>query len=421
MEVSREAVDALTSQVNAASDAVLRVVRARLPAIEGESRRPDGSIDVATFRHAVLAEVEPVLASATDASAAAAAQLYDLIRSEVLGEPFGASPESGRDPAATEEAVRYFAQSVVDSGETGEFSRKLDERIDYEVKRAAGHSTMANARRDPARPRWARVPSGRETCGFCIMLASRGFVYDELSKDFHTHPGCDCRIVPRFSNGQTVAGYDPDGMRERWDRCAATVDEKSVRRSAEATWAAMDYSGRARWGADGKALDRYAARALRNAQVSECETRDPGWLRSGREPDIGFASQALRAEVESERPWELAAARSLSRHGIRCDFVVDREEYVDPRDGQLKFVGLPDLAGGIELKSLLKAKGVGAVDRALRDAGHKKGLRTCVIDNTENVLADKDVMAAVSEKMAKRGVVDCLVLLGDGRMKRLKA
>lgn len=209
MEVSREAVDALTSQVNAASDAALRVVHARLPAIEEASRRPDGSIDVSAFRAAVLADIEPVLASATDASASASAQLYDLIRAEVLGEPLGAVPDSGRDPAATEEAVRYFAQSVVDTGETSGFSERLDERVDYEVKRAAGNAVMANARRDPARPRWARVPSGRETCEFCIMLASRGFVYDERTKDFHTHPGCDCRIVPQFSGGQRVRGYDP--------------------------------------------------------------------------------------------------------------------------------------------------------------------------------------------------------------------
>lgn len=35
----------------------------------------------------------------------------------------------------------------------------------------------ANAARDPLRPKWARVPSGTETCQFCLMLASRGFAY----------------------------------------------------------------------------------------------------------------------------------------------------------------------------------------------------------------------------------------------------
>ena len=68
---------------------------------------------------------------------------------------------------------------------------------------------------------WARVPTGRETCGFCWMLASRGPVYssswagggrlkdseivsrtadgtmssDDMNK---WHTGCDCKIVPVF-------------------------------------------------------------------------------------------------------------------------------------------------------------------------------------------------------------------------------
>lgn len=68
---------------------------------------------------------------------------------------------------------------------------------------------------------WARVPTGRETCGFCWMLASRGPVYtssgtagakgsqksvirkvadgsfssDDMDK---WHPGCDCKVVPVF-------------------------------------------------------------------------------------------------------------------------------------------------------------------------------------------------------------------------------
>jgi hypothetical protein len=70
---------------------------------------------------------------------------------------------------------------------------------------------------------WARVATGRETCGFCMMLVSRGPAYksargaglnasDELAeqlwasgdaaalKELMTrwHPGCDCKVVPVF-------------------------------------------------------------------------------------------------------------------------------------------------------------------------------------------------------------------------------
>lgn len=70
---------------------------------------------------------------------------------------------------------------------------------------------------------WARVATGRETCGFCMMLVSRGPAYksargaglnasDELAEELWNrgdtaalkelmtrwHPGCDCKVVPVF-------------------------------------------------------------------------------------------------------------------------------------------------------------------------------------------------------------------------------
>lgn len=68
---------------------------------------------------------------------------------------------------------------------------------------------------------WARVPTGRETCGFCWMLCSRGPVYENSwqagakvgdakaikrtadgsfsSDDMNKwHTGCDCKAVPVF-------------------------------------------------------------------------------------------------------------------------------------------------------------------------------------------------------------------------------
>src|SRR5690606_2750814 len=85
----------------------------------------------------------------------------------------------------------------------------------------------------PRRVRWARVATGRETCGFCMMLVSRGPVYlsarsaglnadDTRAKELFRkadqehgesaqlaeeamdalmtrwHAGCDCRVVPVF-------------------------------------------------------------------------------------------------------------------------------------------------------------------------------------------------------------------------------
>ncbi len=82
-----------------------------------------------------------------------------------------------------------------------------------QVKRAANRTMRQNCERDGVK--YARVPTGAETCGFCIMLASRGFVYStaqaagELD---HYHRSCDCKIVAGFDGETEIEGYDPDEL-----------------------------------------------------------------------------------------------------------------------------------------------------------------------------------------------------------------
>lgn len=83
---------------------------------------------------------------------------------------------------------------------------------------------FANGFDDPKKPRFARVPTGAETCPFCVMLASQGFVYHSAKsagKLDHYHAHCSCRIVPQFG-GESYEGYDPD---EYLDRYSKLLDE----------------------------------------------------------------------------------------------------------------------------------------------------------------------------------------------------
>ena len=66
--------------------------------------------------------------------------------------------------------------------------------------------------------RYARVPTGDTTCAFCLMLASRGFVYKseetagdtgDLFNRYHDH--CDCEVIASFDTGNSLLeGYNPD-------------------------------------------------------------------------------------------------------------------------------------------------------------------------------------------------------------------
>lgn len=80
---------------------------------------------------------------------------------------------------------------------------------------------------------WARVLTGQENCGFCVMLASRGPVYEtaqtagriRASAEFRAvngrqwmnsyHPNCDCVVVPIYDYGDW-AGRDQWQSLEKW-------------------------------------------------------------------------------------------------------------------------------------------------------------------------------------------------------------
>lgn len=86
------------------------------------------------------------------------------------------------------------------------------------IKKQARDTVALNVERDPARARYARVPSGSSTCAFCMMLAGRGAVYSSESaahKDYHGH--CDCVPTPVWDDTdldriKAENDYDPDAL-----------------------------------------------------------------------------------------------------------------------------------------------------------------------------------------------------------------
>ena len=77
---------------------------------------------------------------------------------------------------------------------------------------------------------WARVLTGRSSCGFCVMLASRGPVYTSAhhagkggagGRDkFHNH--CDCVVVPVFKSTDWAGLREYEELRDFY---RATIDD----------------------------------------------------------------------------------------------------------------------------------------------------------------------------------------------------
>ena len=116
-------------------------------------------------------------------------------------------------PAPTPE-ISEVAKTVVGTLKT-ENNEIVSSAIGRLVKKTGVNTTLRNAMRDGAKYAW--VPHG-DTCAFCIMLASNGWMSGgaglENGQAAHIHANCDCTYAVSF-NGQTqIEGYDPEYYKE---------------------------------------------------------------------------------------------------------------------------------------------------------------------------------------------------------------
>ena len=101
--------------------------------------------------------------------------------------------------------------------------------MDQSVKRKYRDAITGSAER------WARVPTGSYPCPWCVMLASRGFVYrSEEAAGGHGqyHAYCYCALIPaKDSKSAHIDGYDPDALRELY-RKGEGIGEQSESKEA---------------------------------------------------------------------------------------------------------------------------------------------------------------------------------------------
>lgn len=119
-----------------------------------------------------------------------------------------------------ERIARYQAGKLVEGDFEGYVFAVSSSASDH-VLRAVNSTVVRNTGRPRDKrsgARFARIPSGRETCTFCTMLASRGFVYhtrENAKLNGHQHRNCDCRVV-MGSIDTEVEGYDTDALYDKW-------------------------------------------------------------------------------------------------------------------------------------------------------------------------------------------------------------
>lgn len=173
-------------------------------------------------RDALLELVPAIIDKYADTSSVAAAEWYQRVRDKWISDDFKArTPVKANDDIS--KLIRANAGVLFgDDADPGRMLRFLNAVVDKGVKQGGRDTIRYNAKRDPKKPRYARVPSGAKTCAFCAMLASRGWVYESAETAgamSEYHSDCDCEIVPSWDkDSPNVEGYDPEKLYEDYEK-----------------------------------------------------------------------------------------------------------------------------------------------------------------------------------------------------------
>ncbi len=268
------------------------------------------------------------------------------------------------------------------------------------------------AEKDPSEPRYARVPSG-PTCTFCIMLASRGYVYwsDESAGKFNGyHRDDNCQIVSSWGKTR-INGYDPDAMKKRYTACREGIDRLLTKTRYEQYRALAEENGD-----DVYRFDEWVTRQV----LAEMRWRDPQWLYDGTEPPISFPSAAMREETEKARPQEIRTAERLRKHGITPAFQVDFKMVRNEETGIEERVGLADWAHGVEIKTPQSADKFRTIDSYIGSASKKSDCTRLVIDNTENPNMSDDQLVGYINDSNRFHDGKIYILTKEEKLRRIK-
>lgn len=355
--------------------------------------RANASATVAEKREAAKLIMEGYIQGYDDIAAEFAAEWYDH-RAEKSGIKLDqAITMTTYEPESVDAVARYQAKKLAKGGDA-EFAKACGEFARNDAFRSLNETIVANVGRDRDKgARFARVPTGLETCTFCLMLASRGAVYHtrKSAGEFkHFHRGCDCKVVPSFdpdSDAELVEGVRPKELRERM-----TLMEKQ---------AGLSFA------------DKKTSRKL--SEFVALHDRD--WLLTGKAPEIGYADEATKAKKlkDKDHPAETRVANRLCAHGFRAVFVDDEVPVLNEETGRLQIAGLPDLDTGLEIKNVQSAKSENTISKHIGKAKRKQGYRQIVVDVSENPnISDEEARSMIASSLRRHSMPSALMVNHEG-------
>ena len=360
--------------------------------------REHESATVAEKREAAKLIMDGYIQGYDDIAAEFAAEWYDH-RAEKSGIKLDqAITMTTYSPESVDEVARYQAKKLL-NGDDAAFAKACGEYARNDLFRSLNETIIANVGRDKDKgARFARVPTGFETCPFCLMLASRHAAYHtrKTTNEFkHIKNHCDCKVVHSCDpdpDAEVVEGVKPMELRER-----ISLMEKQTGLSF----------------ADSKA----------SRKLSEfIALHDRDWLLTGKVPKVGYADATTEAKKlkDKDHQADVRVANRLCVYGFRAVFVDDEVSEFDSVKGIEQLVGLPDLDTGLEIKNVSAAKSENTISKHIGTAKKKRGFKQIVIDVSENDnITDEEARRMIASSLRRHSMSSALMVNHKGEIETI--
>lgn len=256
---------------------------------------------------------------------------------------------------------------------------------------------------DPTKPRWARVPNG-PTCEFCVMLASRGWVYwtedsARLGGSFH-NGACDCSVVPSWGE-QQLKGYDPDALYAQYKRCADTASRLLTRdeyRKYEKSFVPKTDKDKP------LSYETWS----RNRVLAEMRTRNRRWLYSGDTVTVSYASMKAKTDL---KPHERLTRDVLAQNGFDMWFPTrSDEENVMTADCVIN-------GKTVDFKAP-KGNSKNTIDQLLRHAAKQGKAAVIHLQEGRGTMSSELCIDSIRKSLARRKLEYVLFIDYDGSLTR---
>lgn len=145
------------------------------------------NVDSPNFRTSVASLFEYHARVSAEAAAEIAAAFYRGASAYLTGEVPDVTAVSGFESDAAYAAAYAIEDSTASQAD---MTRQLSRALGYQINSAAGRASRNCGKQDKRRPKFARVPTGAETCAWCISTAGLGFHYVSEETASHTHSNC---------------------------------------------------------------------------------------------------------------------------------------------------------------------------------------------------------------------------------------